>query len=628
MCGICGRITKYDIDPEELIRMNNTMTHRGPDDSGIKILKEHGKQVGLAQRRLAIQDLSELGHQPMSSMDQTVWIVFNGEIYNFKELKRELPGYSFRSESDTEVIIALYQAYGIRCLEKLNGMFAIAIYDTVQDVLYLARDRMGQKPIYYYKTSEDLIFASELKPILACGIFEKKINDRILKSYLFHGYIKGPDSIFDHVYKLGAGCYLEYKNGEAQIKTYWNLLDVYYDCEKRPIMDYQTAKEMLTQELKKAVVYRMIADVPVGAFLSGGYDSSLITAIAQEVASEPVKTYSIGFEEEKYNEAPYAKKVAEYLGTDHTEYYITEQDMLSLVEDLTYYYDEPFADSSQIPSMLVARLASRDVKVALSGDAGDELFCGYDYYRIIKKAQDLQPEIGMLKKMFSACPPAKKLFMKRKLPESLRGMLLNEDGRYRVQFFDGSRRALCDELTGNFSDVGFEEEFCMEGIGNWQIRRMLLDMLTYLPDDILCKVDRSTMKYGLEARCPLLDKQVIACSFSIPHEFKYWTQENGGGKYILKQIAQDYIPELLLNRPKKGFSVPLDQWLRGPIRERFLDYTEEGFIKKQGLFQADCVQRMRETFLNASEEQSSHLSRTIWNFFILQKWYDDFFLHK
>lgn len=623
MCGICGRMTDSSIDPEELRRMNDTMTHRGPDDSGVKIFKEHGKQTGLAQRRLAIQDLSELGHQPMSSADGSVWIVFNGEIYNFRELRRELTDYPFRSECDTEVILALYQRYGIRCMEKMNGMFALAIYDMAQDVLYLARDRMGQKPLYYYHQRDEFIFASELKPLMACAAFEKKINERVLKRFLFHGYIKGPDTIFEHVYKLPAGCYLEYRNREVRVSPYWTLFSAYQECEGRPVSDYRAAKEMLTQELKKAVKYRMIADVPVGAFLSGGYDSSLITAMACEVSPEPVKTYAIGFGEKNYNEAPYAKKVAEHLGTDHTEYYITETDMLSLVEDLTCYYDEPFADSSQIPSMLVAKLAARDVKVALSGDAGDELFGGYDYYEVIKKAQDIQSVVGVLRKILSISPAVNRAFLKRKMPESVRGMLLNEDRRYQTQFFDGSRRALCDEIMGNRADVGFEEEFLLGGIGDWQLRRMLLDLCTYLPDDILCKVDRATMKYSLEARCPLLDYHVVECSFRIPQKFK--CSPDGGGKYILKQIARDYVPAQLLDRPKKGFSVPLDQWLNGPLKEMFLDYTADDFIIRQGLFRPEKIRMLREDFLNSTRGETARVSRTIWNLFVLQKWYYGFF---
>lgn len=625
MCGICGRITRQQIDPDELKRMNDTMSHRGPDDSGIEIIQGDGKQIGLAQRRLAIQDLSELGHQPMVSADGKVWIVFNGEIYNFRELKQELTDYPFRSECDTEVILALYRRDGIRCLEKMNGMFAIAIYDSRQEVLYLARDRMGQKPLYYYLHQDEMLFASELKPMMACGVFAKEINRDVLKRYLFHGYIKGPDSIFCHVHKLEPGCYLEYKNNEAKVSSYWELYERYQACAQHPIRDYRQASQILTEKLKKAVSYRMIADVPVGAFLSGGYDSSLITAMAQEISHGPVKTYSIGFEEQSHNEAPYAKAVAEFLGTDHTEYYITQKDMLSLVDDLPYYYDEPFADSSQIPTMLVSRLAAADVKVAITGDAGDELFCGYDYYEVVGKARNIRTAAAALKRVLAVNPSFRNIFLNRDMPESLRGILLNEDSRFQTQFFDGSRRALCDEIIGDSRDVGFEEEFRLAGIGDWQLRRMLLDMTTSLPDGILCKVDRASMKYGLEARSPLLDPQVVECSFSISQDLKYNSREPDKGKWILKQIARDYVPGQLLDRPKKGFSVPLNQWLRGPLRERFLDYTGDEFIRKQGLFERERIRPLRAMLTDGTPEQSKRVSRTLWNFFVLQRWYDEFF---
>lgn len=621
MCGICGWISKREVDEAELGRMNDMMVHRGPDDAGVKVLREHGKQIGLAQRRLAIQDLSELGHQPMCSADGTVWIVFNGEIYNFKELKQELTGYPFRSECDTEVILAMYQAEGIDCIRRMNGMFAISIYDIAEDVCYLVRDRLGQKPLYYYKSDDDFIFASELKPIMESSAFHKKINEQVLKRYLFHGYIKGPDSIFQDVSKVRPGTYLEYRGGEITEHVYWNLPEVYDRYVKQPILDYDTAKSQLTEKLKQAVAYRMIADVPVGSFLSGGYDSSLITAMAQQVSSEPIRTYCIGFQEKKYDEAIYARQVAEYLGTNHTEYYISEDDILNLVQDLPKYYDEPFADSSQIPSMLVANLAAQDVKVVLSGDGGDEFFCGYDFYEIVRKAQSLAPVTDIMRKIFKAAPSLLSLCMPH-MPEFLTGILLNEEERFKTQFFDGSRRDLCDKIMGNRRDIAFEEEFGLLHISDWQIRRMLLDMTTYLPADILCKVDRATMKDSLEARCPILDKDVVECSFMIPHNFKYHKNNPADGKYILKQIAYDYIPESLLKRPKKGFSVPLNKWLHGPLSEALLDYTSESFLKKQNLFQAEQLQSVVRQFLNTPEEKTGHLSRTIWNLFVLQQWYD------
>lgn len=306
MCGICGIIDNKEIDINELKKMNDTMRHRGPDDSGENVFFQNGNYIGLAQRRLSIQDLSDFGHQPMSSSDGSVWIVFNGEIYNFKELKEKLSDYPFLSRCDTEVILAMYLKYGIRALDFFNGMFAIAIYDRRKNILYLARDRMGKKPLYYCALNDGFLFASELKPILTYSGFRQVINRDILKSYLFHGYIKGPETIFKGVKKLKPGNYLEYRAGKVTEHSYWNLPLVYREKRKQIKTDYFESKRELKEKLKQAVKYRMIADVPVGSFLSGGYDSSLVTAIAQEISGEPVRTYSIGFYNDTYNEAPYA----------------------------------------------------------------------------------------------------------------------------------------------------------------------------------------------------------------------------------------------------------------------------------------------------------------------------------
>ena len=397
MCGICGFISKNRITTEQLQEMNSTMVHRGPDDHGEEIYQvAGGYSLGMAQRRLSIQDLSPLGHQPMHSVDGRISLVFNGEIYNFLELREELKAYPFVSHCDTEVIIAAYLTWGIQCLNRFNGMFAIALYDRETDTLYLARDRMGKKPLYYWKEKENLVFASELKPIMKTPGFQKNIRREILPRFLYQQCINGPDSIFQDVYKLQPGAVLSFSLGTIEEKKYWDVYKTYDEKSCDPVTDYGQAKEELKQLLKKAVEQRMISDVPLGAFLSGGYDSSLITAIAQDISKEPVKTFSIGFPVEKYNEAKYAKEVAEYLGCNHTETYITEEEMFQQVESIPKYYDEPFADSSQIPSMLVAKLAKEKVTVALSGDGGDEFYCGYNIYENVAQAQKLDILGGMV----------------------------------------------------------------------------------------------------------------------------------------------------------------------------------------------------------------------------------------
>ena len=341
MCGICGYVSKKTISPEQLKKMNDTMYHRGPNDSGEEIYEmAGGYRVGFAQRRLSILDLSALGHQPMHSSDQRISVVYNGEIYNFQELKKELSGYPFRSNCDTEVIIAAYLKWGADCVTKFNGMFAIALYDRENESLYLFRDRIGKKPLYYWKQEDGIVFASELKPILACPDFPKEIRREVLPRYLFQQYINAPDSIFQDVCKVEPGSALCFHAGELKTWKYWDISQVYRKCLARPVGSYEEAKSGLKELLEKSVSMRMISDVPLGSFLSGGYDSSLVTAIAQAHSDTQVKTFSIGFHETKYNEAGYAKAVAEYLGTNHTELYIDEKEMFELVDSIPYYYED------------------------------------------------------------------------------------------------------------------------------------------------------------------------------------------------------------------------------------------------------------------------------------------------
>ena len=390
MCGICGYISKKRITEEELRIMNDTMYHRGPNDSGIAIYEgTDGYSIGFAHRRLSILDLSPLGHQPMHSANGRVSIVFNGEIYNFLELKEELKEYPYKSTCDTEVILAAYMKWGIGMVDHIHGMFAIALYDRETQDVFLIRDRIGKKPLFYWVDDGNIVFGSELKPIMKCPGFKSEIRTQLLPRYLYNQYIAAPDTIFKDVYKLEPGSILRFRNGNISKWKYWDIKEVYKRESQNQITSYEEAKEGLKQRLRNSVAGRMIADVPIGTFLSGGYDSSLVTAIAQEMSDKPVKTFCIGFDVPKYNEAEYAKEVAKYLGCEHTELYCTEKEMFDLVKSIPQYYDEPFADKSQIPSMLVSKLAKKDVTVALSGDGGDEFFCGYNVYEYVRKAQIL-----------------------------------------------------------------------------------------------------------------------------------------------------------------------------------------------------------------------------------------------
>ena len=622
MCGICGFYSKKNISMDQLTAMNDTMRHRGPDDRGTEIFcarKEY--TVGLAQRRLSILDLSPLGHQPMHSKDGRVSIVFNGEIYNFKELKEELSDYPYVSTCDTEVILAAYLKWGLTCVRKLRGMFAIAIYDRDEDKLYLIRDRIGKKPLYYYEKDGDLIFASELKPIINCPGFVPVVRKEVLSRYLYQQYLCGPDSILEHVYKVRPGQIVCFSYGEVTKYQYWDIKQI-YKKKYNDNIEYEDAKEELKDLLRDAVGERLVADVPVGTFLSGGYDSSLITAIAQEISKEPVKTFSIGFHEEKYNEAGYAKEVAKHLGCQHTEMYIGEEDMFSLVEQIPRFYDEPFADSSQIPSMLVSSLAKKDVTVVLSGDGGDELFCGYNIYEKVKQAQQLD-KLGAV-----AAVVGDALRITDKYPFKVRVIAKNRNKEAKTQFVSGNYLDVANQMV--LSDVAKNSLPCyydFESIyeeENWQVRRMLLDMETYLPEDILCKVDRASMMYSLEARCPILDQRVIEYALRLPHEFKY---KAGVKKRILKDLAYDYVPRELLERPKKGFSVPLDKWLRGPLREQVLSMSGREYLTSQGVFDADYVSSFLESYMrtgDAGAGTGANYSHMVWAYFMFQKWYETY----
>lgn len=621
MCGICGFYSKRKETMENLIQMNNTLIHRGPDDHGEEICEIHnGYSVGLAHRRLAIVDLSLLAHQPMHSPDQSISIVFNGEIYNYKDLKRELRAeYSFKSQSDTEVLIASYLKWGKSFVNHLNGMFAIALLDREKEVLLLVRDRIGKKPLYYHIEDGNLCFASELKALMQNTYFNKALNTEIIGKFLNKQYIASPDSIYLNTYKLKPGMMLEIQKGEINTYKYWDIADEYHKADT--IDDFEECKQELNKRLRAAVACRLVADVPIGAFLSGGYDSSIICAIAQELSEVPVKTFCIGFYEDKINEAPYARKIADFLGTRHTEYYISDDEMLRLVEDIPRYYDEPFADGSQVATMLVSKLAREHVTAVLSGDGGDEFFSGYNRYTTLQRAQKLEG-LGVMLHYLRKIPGIEKKYRESVVPLKYRIISddLNKNARTQVGI-NSYLRVIRGMLLQEPGDLYFSSELKYKE-PRWDVRRMLLDQETYLPDDNLCKVDRASMRYSLECRCPLLDVSVMEFTYQIPQRFK---NENGNQKKILKSLAYDYIPQELLDRPKQGFGVPLNCWMRGALKERLESYVERGFLKKQGIFNVENTQKLVINYLqngDAGKDSGSNFSKLVWPFFIFQQWYE------
>lgn len=620
MCGICGFITDHKINIDNLKQMNNTMIHRGPDDSGEEIHQSGNKYIGLAQRRLSIIDLSPLGHQPMFSADNKVAIVFNGEIYNFKDLRKELEGYNFISTSDTEVIIAAYLKWGLDFLNNLNGMFAIAIYDFRDEKLILARDRVGKKPLYYYMGNGNFVFSSELKPIMKYPYFKKNIKRDIISKYLYHGYINAPETIFEDTYKMEPGQLLIYKSGKIEKIKFWNAVDKYLENRANPIEDYKQAKFELSNLIEDSVRKRMVADVPLGTFLSGGIDSTIVTSIAQKYSKKPMKTFSIGFMDKELDEAIYSKEVAEYLGTEHTEFYIEESKMKSLVDSIPDYYDEPMADSSQIPTMLVSELAKNEVTVALNGDGGDELFCGYGRYASANKAKKYEP-IGMILHSLLNLPLMKQLNIIGQLPNGVQSVIKNRDEGLKSQVGGIHNISICNDMVNSKqNEIKYPIEQMFD-TNNWMQRLMLVDLLTVLPEDLLQKVDRATMKYSLEGRSPLLDYRIIEYSFRIPHEFKY---KNNEGKYILKDILYDYVPKQMMDRPKKGFSVPLQKWLKNDLIKKLKYYSESKKLIRQGIFNHLLINKMITELENTNDHQKYRYTKYLWGYYVFQMWYEKY----
>ena len=573
MCGILGIIDRKGVDERTLRQMRDTMVHRGPDDAGTWISRN--KQVGLAHRRLSIIDLSEAGRQPMPDSEGKIWITFNGEIYNFQEIQVELKekGYSFKSRSDTEVIINAYKEWGVDCLQKFNGMYAFGIYDDKAKVVFMARDRLGKKPLYYVhdKNNYKFTFASEIKALLKDKNISKEIDLQALNYYFTFGYIPGELCIFKDIRKLPpAHAMIYYLNdGKKKMWSYWDAPQM---------TDKPASEEELLEELealiKDAVRIRLISDVPLGAFLSGGVDSSIITAMMSEVSDKPVRTFSIGFEDNAYNELPYAKIVAEYFGTEHHEH-IIKPDAFSILPELVRQFDEPFADPSMIPTYYISKVTKEHVTVALSGDGGDEIFGGYkiylaslfDYYArmfipfLVRKglsgAAEYLPDI-------SAYKIKKQLLM---LKFDLNDVFIE---RCIYLYFNRRQRnlILSDDVRGNLNDELAVPELSRRNYlehreGDLISRLTYTDLKTYLPDDIMVKVDRASMLVSLETRAPFLDYRLTEFSFkNIPGNLKV---KRATTKYLLKNLAKKILPDELNVNRKWGFIIPISDWFRGAL---------------------------------------------------------------
>jgi asparagine synthase (glutamine-hydrolysing) len=613
MCGIAGLVTLDQAPaPSDYARdtarsMAATLVHRGPDDEGLWGSADGA--VALAHRRLAIVDLSANGRNPMFRRDDQLAITFNGEIYNFVELRRELEqhGHQFRSQTDTEVILAAYEQWGLACLSRFAGMFAFALWDGRQRRLWIARDRLGKKPLYYAQYGGFLRFASELKAISSIDGFPADTDPAALRMYLRYGYIPSPLSIFAAVRKLEPAHYLLCEGGGVSLHSYWDPLDFVGAPGPRTDQEAETELERL---LATAVRERQIADVPLGAFLSGGIDSSLVVALMQEQSGERVRTFTIRFDNPEYNEADHAAAVARHLGTEHAETTCDESQMLDIVARLPDIFDEPFADSSAIPTYLVSQVARRHVTVALSGDGGDELFFGYPRYQY---HADAAWALGLPEGMRLAAARAASHLPTRRLRRIADVLRNNEDDTY-ARFVAWHSPEDVRRISGVAPGDAPLYRSTLERSGdmNAALRPGLLDLVSYLPDDILTKVDRTSMAVSLEVRAPLLDHRVAEFALGLPLQLK---RRGGTMKWLLRQLLYKRVPRQLVERPKMGFGVPLRSWFLGPLREQMDDYCAGDDLSQLGLDPAPIRDLWRDFVLGRN-----HRSDLVWQAFVLVAW--------
>ena len=622
MCGIAGFLSEkseFGAGGFEgtVRRMAQALRHRGPDDGGEWVDDHAG--IALGFRRLAILDVSPRGHQPMFSEDGRYVIVFNGEIYNFRELRARLEGlgHKFSSGTDTEVILAAAVAWGASEVPvRLQGMFAYALWDRQQRVLHLARDRVGIKPLYYGWSGETFLFGSELQALEQFPGFDGTINQEALELYLDFGYVPTPLSIYKGIRKLlpGSALQVQAEKNAAEPVKYWDLSSAFGAA--RWSGSEQEATERLEQELESAVERHMISDVPLGALLSGGIDSSAVVAMMCAKARGRVKTFSIGFAEKGFNESPHARDVARYLGTEHIEMILRPQDALDVIPQLPEIYDEPFADSSQIPTFLVSRLARTQVTVALTGDGGDELFGGYNRYLYAPKiwrAVTIVP--AAVRSTAAGALTATVMAMRR---HGLAGLAADKAVKaasaLRTSSLRGIYWSLCHtQYRANGTHHPMEDEFKVQRAGEPVTDLMYMDILTYLPDDILTKVDRASMAVSLEARVPLLDDELIRFAASLPLKLKI---RGGQTKWLLRQVLYKHVPRAMIERPKAGFAIPLATWLRGPLSEWAEELLGEQALRDQDLLSSDSVRRDWTEFRTGN--QANH--HRIWALLMFQAW--------
>ena len=641
MCGIAGfwqTKRQAEIPAEILLRMGNALKHRGPDDSGV--FYDDSTGVGLVHRRLSILDLSPAGHQPMASHSERYLIIFNGEVYNFDEIRKELgTGHAWRGHSDTEVMLEAFERWGVEAsVQRFVGMFAFALWDHSERKLFLVRDRLGIKPLYYGWVEGQFVFASELKAIRQYPGFQAQIDRNVLALYMRHNYVPAPHCIYQGISKLNAGCILALSGPQEQpvVKQYWSATEVAKEGLRSPADGPE--KEIIGQlerKLAEAVKLRMISDVPLGAFLSGGIDSSTVVALMQSQSARPVKTFTIGFHEDAYNEANHAKAIAAHLGTDHTELYVTPQEALNVVPLLPAMYDEPFADVSQVPTYLVSKLARQSVTVSLSGDGGDELFGGYGRYFLMKRVWNsmrpfpkplrqavarmiasVRPET--IDKMYKVASPLvprnKRAFPMGDKAHKLAGVL-GAESQERIYMHALTHWENPAAVVNGAHEPETVRRFVQEAqwLPSMEEAMMLTDTVHYLPDDILTKVDRASMAVSLEARVPILDHRVVEFAWRLPMRFKI---RDGKGKWALRQVLYKYVPAAMIERPKMGFGVPIDSWLRRELRDWAEDLLSVESLERHGLFNIEAIRTKWQEHTSGSR----NWQYLLWDVLVFQDW--------
>jgi asparagine synthase (glutamine-hydrolysing) len=630
MCGISGFIDfNKNSSINDLQKMTNSLLHRGPDASGNEFFVNDICNIALGHRRLSIIDLSETGKQPMRF--ENLWIVFNGEIYNYTEIKKELIklNHCFIGNSDTEVILHAFAEWGIACVEKLIGMFAFVIYDTQKNEIFCVRDRAGVKPFFYYWNNGLFLFASELKAFHQHPQFKKEINLDSVAAFMQYGNVPTPHCIFNHCYKLKPGHFLKFDilNSTFSISKYWDV----YDSYNKPKLEipFNEAKQETEKILKSAFNYRMVADVPVGVFLSGGYDSACVAALLQKDNSTKLKTYTIAVPDIGLNEAPYAKDVAKNLGTDHHEFECTHKEALELITDLPFYYDEPFGDSSAIPTTLVCKMARQEVTVALSADAGDEIFAGYNRYDYLMKygksinaiPSFLRQGMSNVMNLISAdsIPVLKNKYNFHNRYEKLKSIL--KDSSSKNLMMSLSQQYNDNQISDLFVnkvqtlDTLYQSDALLKKYYSPLSYMMAIDYQTYLLDDILQKVDRASMSVSLEGREPFLDHRIIEWAAQLPDRYKY---NKGIKKHILKEIVHQYIPKELMDRPKMGFAIPIENWLSVDLKDKVYYYLDSKKLSHQGIFNTQSIEKLKSDFYSGKKEYALK----IWYLLMFQMWYE------